>query len=954
MMDAGRHPLIELLTCAELVGFAGEPGAFRARLRLTPRYVDASACTGCRVCVEKCPWRRIPSEFDAGMGPRPAIYIPFPQAVPNVPVIDPRHCVRLLRGPGKCELCARVCEPKAIRFDQQEQVVEIEVASVVVATGFAEADPSALGAYGYRRYPDVITSLELARLMSASGPSGGHLKRPSDGAVPRRVVFVQCVGSRGEAGRSYCSRYCCTNSVKDAQLARQHEKTIESIAILYTDLRAFGKGHEEFLTRARSDAALQFIRGRPGKIVKEGEELAVYVEDTEAGRALRLGADLVVLASAAVPSRGAGELAGILGIELDENGFFAHREERPLESSREGIYLAGGAAGPFLIPESVAQACGAALKAARLAPEIRVEPSAVEPLEVSGPPRVGVFVCHCGVNIAGVVDVKALVGYAAELPQVAYAAHEIFACSDDAGRRIQAAIRERRLNRLVVAACSPRTHEPVFRAVAERSGLNPYLVEMVNIRDQCSWVHAAEPALALEKAKDLLRAGVARAARLAPLHSLDVPVDRSVVVIGGGIAGLESALELAESGYRVTLLEKDERLGGRLASNKGIHLYPEGKPASLLIEERVRLLSEKGVEVLTSAELKGVSGFVGNFDLRVESRGAEKSLRAGALVLASGAELYRPKGDFGYGRLANVYTSLEWEKLLAGNGERLCGLRSVAFIQCVGSRGPKGNPGCSRYCCPTTVKQALALRGKGIEAAVFYRDLRMVGPGAEALYRKARAAGVLFSRFDPPEEPCVVSDGGGGKAAFIESRDVLLGQPIELAVDAVVLAVGLVPKEPDASLLATLLKLPRSEDGFFMERQAALGPVESTSRGVFLCGTVLGPREVLESMAQASAAAAKAASLLSRPSVKLEPSVAVVDPELCRSCGTCVEVCSFHAPSLVERNGTIVSSINPALCQGCGTCAVWCPTGAIEPQHFTRSQILASLDALLMEEVARS
>jgi heterodisulfide reductase subunit A len=897
------------------------------------------------------------NEFDVGLMARKAIYRPFPQSVPAAYVIDREACLndQIL----VCNHCTEACDVDAIDFDMQPEDLELRVGSVVVAVGFQEFDARKLGNYGYGRFPNVVTSLELERMLNASGVTQGHVVRPSDGKTPRRIVFVQCVGARGEGGRPYCSRFCCMNAVKDSMLLRQHDPEVEDVTVLYTDMRAFGKGFDDFVKRSLEEQSARYVRGRPAKIerVAGDDTLEVFVEDTLGHRQQRIPADLVVLSVAAAPNDGAPRLAEALGIDIDRYGFIARLDPAisAVETSREGVYVCGSAVGPQVIPDCVAQASAAAARAQLYLTGERVErtEAAVEPMDLSGLPRVGVLVCRCGVNIGGVLDVEALAREARGLPGVVAAKTHLFACSTAGQEELVELVREHRLNRVVVAACTPRTHEPVFREGLAQIGFNPYLLEMVNIRDQCSWVHAREPAAAQAKARDLIRMGVARARHLEPLQEAKAPMTRAALVVGGGIAGIEAATDLAVQGFPVTLVEKEGRLGGRLATPHLKYLYPTMRPAAEVLEEKLERLRRSGARVLLKTEVADVRGFVGSFEVDLEGPSPE-TLPVGAIILAIGADLYDPRGEFGYGELPNVLTSEELERVFCESasdapigGERPS---SAAFILCVGSREKEGScTGCSRYCCPTAIKQAMLFARRGIDTTVFYRDIRTVSGGAEEMYREARGMGVLFVRVPPDRKPEVV---GEGRAEAVRCHDELLNRTVEVPTDLVVLSVGMRPRQPDTKRLHEMLKASVGLDGFFLERHPELAPVETAVEGVLIAGTAQGPKDIVDSVAQASAAAAKASVFLAHDEVTLNPAVAHVDEERCRACGDCVEICQFHAPALVETDGGYAARINASLCKGCGTCASWCPSGAITCRHFTDRQITAQIDAFFAEEAA--
>ncbi len=962
MMDAGRHPRIELHTLSEVAGLSGRAGAFKALVRKTPRYVDGELCVACGLCTEACPQVR-PNEYDIGLKTAKAIDRPFPQAIPAAYHIDHDTCLN--DHIMYCDRCVKVCEPDAINFDQQPEEIELDVGSVIVATGFDELDPRELLAFGYGRSENVLTGMEFERLLCATGPTSGHVLRPTDHKPPKKIVFVQCVGSRGEGGNEHCSRYCCLNTVKSAMLAHEHEPTLAESVILATDLRAAGRGYDAFVERGQAKDEISMVRGRPAKIVenKETGDLTVHVEDFTTGRPMQIEAGMVVLSTAALPSQGSANLAKALKIDVDERGFLQRpaRDISPEMSSSPGVYIAGSAGAPAVIPECVSQGSAAAVAAGSHVLEHRETVSIgenAEPIDSTGPPRIGVFVCHCGANIAGVVDVTQLRDEAAKLPGVVFATDEHFACADISQRAIEAAIREHKLNRIVAAACTPRTHEPVFREVLARTGLNPFLFEMVNIRDQCTWVHASDPEGARLRARDQLRMGIARAANLKPLTPTVVDVTRRIVVVGGGVAGLRAALDLDRQKYEVHLVERGTELGGMLTPPGLKHLYGSGADSEEILGTLKAQIKKSSVTVHCETVIGSVGGYVGNFtiELRSTRKGVPaEPLMAGAILLATGAKVFDPTGLYGYGEKPNVISSLDLELKLGNVGDEMFGEegqapKTAVFIQCVGSRCKDDgcNPGCSRFCCPATVKQAAALAKRGTAVTVFYRDMRMVSGGAESQYREARGAGVLFVRVPDDHRPEVL---GKQSATGVVAKDLMLGLEIEAPADLVVLAVGMVPDEESIAGIKEILKTPVGPDGFFMERHPELGPVETVVDGVFVCGTAVGAKPIADALAEASAAAGKAGRLLCRQALELEPTVAQVDTIKCRGCGACVEICEFNAPALEPGEfGVSVAKVNKATCKGCGTCVAWCPSGAMTACHFTEEQIDAMMETMLQWE----
>ncbi|MBU0509069.1 FAD-dependent oxidoreductase [bacterium] len=953
-MDAGRHPNIEILTLSQVTGLSGRAGDFRATVVSQPRFVKLDRCTGCGDCAMACP-QTSRNEWDLGLAARKAIYRPYPQAVPSAYVIDISTC---LNTPTHlvCERCRRVCKREAIEHDMQPTTRRLNVGSVIVATGFDEFHPHVMKSYGYGVWQNVMTSLEFERLLNASGPTQGHVIRPSDRKEPKNLAFIQCVGARGEGGRPNCSRYCCMNAVKDALLYRQHQPEVESCTILYTDIRAFGKGFDAFVERAEGEDYIHFVRGRPSKLMEvENDDIEIFVEDTEIRRQLRLRSDMVVLSCAGVPRDETADLANALGVQTNAIGFFAAASaDHPVETNREGVFLCGSAGGPHVIPECVAQASAAAAKAACYVrgfemPEIR--PPEPEPIDPAAPPRVGVFVCRCGANIGRIIQTEQLAEEAAKLPGVVHASVELFACADTGQKSIQEKIAEYKINRVVVAACTPRTHEPVFRQACLGAGLNPYLLEMANIRDQCSWVHSKSRDKAYGKALDLVRMAVARSKQLQPLEVIGVEITKHAVVIGGGIAGLRAAIDLDRLGIGVTLIESSDKLGGRVHA---LHAtFPSNRSSATPASELLEALKKSKIRVLLNTKVKAVTGYVGSFEVHLDPSGKGDGIppvKAGAIIVAIGSALHVPGKEWRYGEAPNVISSMDLERILKdGDPDKvLAGAKRAVFLQCVGSRHPEhGYSGCSRYCCPATCKQASELKARGIDSVVLYRDMRMVGHGAEEYYREVRHDGVLFLRYDPKHPPELIGDGCVEKVTF---TDTLLDKTVSIPADLVILAVGMENPIEYSEELRTLLKIPRGSDGFFLERHPELGPVETCIDGVFLCGTIQGPKDISDSVVQASASAGKVAELLSRETIYLEPVVCEVQPELCRACGECVEICEYHALQMtVDETGRQVAQINRALCKGCGTCAVWCPTTAIRACHFTDAQITSMIETLFEE-----
>ena len=933
MSEVDLHPNIEILSLADVESVAGEPGDFRVEIRQRARFVT-DECTRCGDCTAVCPIA-IPNEYDSGMATRKAIYTPIPQSTPGPYLIDMARCLNDPPNFLPCDRCYQVCPPKSIDFLMpKERLVTRQVAAIIVAVGYSMLDPRELREFGYGAHPDVLTAMEFERLINSAGPTGGEIIRPSDGRHPGNILFVLCVGSRDKRFYRYCSRFCCMYSIKHAYQAIDHG--LEEVTVLYMDIRAYGKGFDGFWSRT-NEAGARFVRGRPSRITPNGDSIQVVYEDTENTTRVQENYDMVVLANAAIPPQGLSELTERLGIELDEDGFIRAQESQGglVTTTRPGIYAAGCVAGPKDIPDSVAEGSGAAaLSLSHVRERYWPEPPIIEPVTDIDIPRVGVFVCHCGSNIAGVVDVEQVVDFAETLPDVVYAANQMFSCAGNTQGEIEEAIQREKINRVVVAACSPKTHEAIFKGVLIRAGLNPYLLEMSNIRNMDSWVHKFDKEAATSKAMDMVSMAVEKARRLQPLEISYLPLARSALVIGGGIAGMTAASALARQGFETHLLEKSDHLGGLLDHLDFI--APAGIKAADLLVSRSLDLIKSGVHVHLYTTVETIGGVVGDFQAQL-SNGQE--LQVGAIVVATGAEPYRPV-EFGYGHDPAVITNLELETLIAHDD---ISAERITFISCVGAR--QGNIGCARYCCTSMISQALQLRKMGKMVRIVSKDIRTYSRQAEELYEQAMAAGVQFFRYDSERPPQQALEFDKGHVSLF---DQFLGVKLRIPTDLLVLVVGM---QPTADNLADQLKLAHSEDGSLMELHPKLGPAETAIQGIYLAGTSQGAKDVRESMAQALAAAGKAGALLARGMIEKAPLTAQFNEELCIGCMRCVKVCPFSAIEQigpVGKEGTI--KILEAACMGCGTCAAECNFQAIDMPYFTREQMLAQIDAALAEK----
>ncbi len=929
MVEVGRHPNIDLLTYAEVIKVEGEAGSFRVTVWRRTGYIDPLKCTGCGDCVACCPVE-VANEFDAGLSQRKAVFLQFPQAVPSFYTIDMKHC-------AGCGACARQCEAQAVNFLDSSRDVEYEVSSIIVATGFNVLEPRDM-LYGYGDYPNVITALQYERLLSASGPTQGEVVRSSDKKMPESIAWIQCVGSRSpKYDRLYCSRVCCMYATKEAMITKDHHPDIDT-TIFYMDMRAYGKGFEEYYNLAE-DMGVHYIRSRPVEAYqKENGNIVVVYENTYTGEVEEKEFDLVVLSTAILPSQ-VESLAGILSIELDENKFIKERDVvwAPFETSREGIYVAGCSQAPKDIPDSVAQACAAACKALIDVKnkERQKEKIEYEEREIGKEPRIGVVICHCGKNIAGFLNVEDVTDYSKTLPNVVYAEHEPFACSEDAQVRIKKAIEENSLNRLVVAACSPRTHAFLFQQTLAEIGLNKYLFEMANIRNQCSWVHSSDRKSATEKAKDLVRSAVKKVGLQEPLHEMEIEVSKRAVVIGGGISGLSAALNLSRLGMGVYLIEKEKELGGNLRHVN--LLFPSDIPAKKVLQPLIkRVREEPAIKVFTGTVLKEISGYIGNYEAVLNARGKEKKIQFGTVVVATGFSEVLPT-KYGYGEHANIITELELEKKL----KSLPDYRTVVFIGCVQSRCEE-RPFCCRIGCGNAVKNAKILKERNPDANIFvlYRDVRTFGKKEEEYYEDVQKKGVKFLRFTEDSEPKVKVENG---KITVTIFDQFLREEIELLPDLVVLNA---PLEGDdtAEDLKKLLKIPLGEGRYFMEAHAKIRPLDFPTDGVYLCGAAHSPKGIADSVAQAVGAASRAAVPMMKGWVTVEPITSSIDSDICSGCGICIQVCPYSAIGK-DENGK--SKVIEALCKGCGACGATCPQKAITMRGYTDAQLQTMVETLL-------
>jgi heterodisulfide reductase subunit A len=981
-IECATNPNITIMTNTRIERLEGEAGNFEAHLFQEPRYVDEDKCTGCGTCAEYCPVYVLDA-YNQNLAKKKCIHVHFPQAVPAVSVVDAAHCLFLNRK--ECQICVPTCKNKAIDFHQQPKRLSLRVGSLILSPGYEPFDPMTQSQYGYHRFSNVVTSLDFERLISASGPNGGELLRPSDGKVPRRIAWIQCVGSRDEtSGCSYCSAVCCMYATKQVILAKEHHPEIEAV-VLHNDIRAYGKGFERFYERAKSMPGVRYLWSKASILEERPGSGSVVLRYRIGGTAVKDEEfDLVVLSVGLSSTEGNRALAEKLSVRINQHGFCESPAFSPMETSRSGVFSCGVFHAPMDIPDTVTMASGAASLASQLLWKERgtMMEKKVYPKErdVRGePPRLGIFVCDCGTNIAKVVDVPQVVAYAKRLPGVTHAAEETFACSVDSVGHMAETIRKKGLNRVVVAACTPRTHEPVFQDVLREAGLNPYLFEFANIREHCSLVHMTDKRRATEKAKDLVRMAAARAILLEPLYQVSYEVNRSALVIGGGVSGMVAALSLANQGIKVHLIEKTDALGGLSVK---IPETLEGGDVRGLIGDLIGQVRDNDlIDVSTGAELAEYSGYVGRFSskVRVGPAGALKEIEHGATIVAVGAEESTPR-EYLHGEDDRVMTLLELDEVIDPHGpasvgigsrrarafegkagapaeragasppegvtpvpDRLKDCNTVVFIQCVGSRN-EDRPYCSRVCCSHSVMNALKLKELKPEMDIYvlYRDMRTYG-FREDYYKKASDRGVIFIRYDADDQPdieAVVEDGRSFLRLTV--TEPMLEQRIEIDADMVCLAAATVPRA-DNRPLSRLLKVPLNEDGFFMEAHMKLRPVDFATEGIFMCGTAHNPKFIDESIAQAQAAASRAMTILAREELRAGGPVSRVMAAKCSGCGLCQHVCPYQA---ISPGVDGIALVNEALCKGCGVCVSSCRSGALDLGGVSDQQTWSIIQAL--------
>jgi heterodisulfide reductase subunit A len=895
--------------------------------------------------MQYCPVE-YPDKYNQEISQNKAVHIYFSQAIPLVTYID-QSCIYLKEK--KCRICESVCKTNAIDFQQAPERMDIKVGAILLSPGLEPFDPKAGDDYGYGKIENVVTSLDFERLLCATGPHEGEILRASDMKHPHKIAWIQCVGSRRvtPGGNSYCSSVCCTYTQKQVILTKDHDTEAEC-TIFHNDIRSYGKDFEPFYQRTERLPGIRFIRGYPAVVGQNPENKNVIVKyATPEDGVKEEEFDMVVLSIGLNPPADFKNLADKFGIELNSHGFCKATPSNPMKTTRPGIFVSGAFQSPMDIPESVFSASGAGsqcgefldYRRGKLAKE-RIYPPEKDVSQEEA--RVGVFVCHCGANIGRVVDVPSVVEYSWTLDNVIHAQEQLFSCATDSAHSIAEMIREKGLNRVVVAACSPRTLEPLFRDTLREAGINQYFFEMANIREHCSWVHSREKEDATQKAKDITRMSVARACQLQPLQEIDLPVNKSALVVGGGIAGMTCALSIAKQEHEVYLLERDTDLGGMA---RKIHYTLDGMDVQAYLRALVREVYQHPlIHVYTEAVITEATGYVGNFVTRVKSERGPAEIKHGAAVIAVGADAYKPS-EYLYGEDERVLTNLELEDRIIKGEEKLINSQSLVMIQCVGCRNEDRNY-CARICCNQSIKNALKLKkiNPQMDIYILFRDIRTYG-FAEDYYREASDNDVKFIRFEPDDKPRVEPAEQEGRPVLrVAVTDPILGQKLAIDADFLSLAAAVIPPAGHRKI-AQFFKIPLGSDDFFKEAHVKLRPVEFGTEGVFLCGMAHYPKHIPESINQAYGAASRALTLLSHDTVTVSGSVCEVAEKKCMGCGACIQACTYNAIEYRKTRQGNKAVVNPVLCKGDGLCNAKCPTGAIFLKHFTDEDLLSQIDA---------
>jgi heterodisulfide reductase subunit A len=938
------HPNIKVLTESELKKVSGNAGDFKIEIAQKPRYVDPLKCINCGKCEAVCPVE-VPNEFNDELDSRKAIFTPYPLPNPNTYTLDIDICTQ-------CGECVKICPTDAIDLKAKEQKTNLNTGAIILAPGLQVFDPEPYRSYSYGTHPNVLTSIDFERVYSGLGPYSGlrQLVRPSDQKVPKNLAFIQCVGSRNtQVGHQYCSYACCMYSLKEAMLAKERHPEMD-VTIFYMDMRAFGKNYHEYYLKAQ-DMGINFVRCRVPEVqrITENDNLMLSIVK-ETGQLTREEYELVVLGVGLEAPVGVEELAKAVEIKLDNDGFSVNDEFSITATSKSGIYVCGGFTGPKDIPESVTEASAAAALAQQhlsVIEEKRAEAKEeITDTLILDKPKLGVILCPCSDELKDKLDLEELTVFAKGLPGVELVENLDQICINPGEITKIIESSQEKINSLIIGACTPYHLEVKFKESAKAAGIKPSNVELLNLRERLAWVCSENEGVPFSTATAKGQLAIAHE-RLYSRHEMDmrtenVPVEKQALVVGGGLAGMTSAITLADNGIPVDLVEINEHLGGNL---RDIYSTLQNDDTQKLLKNLIKRVEDnKNINVKLKTTVSEASGHIGNFQVTFSD---QASNTYGVLILATGASEYKPT-EYLYGQNPKVLTQLELEGFLGGVNKNkdlpdISKIRSIAMIQCVGTRNLQ-RPYCSRVCCSKAIKNALKLKQKNPELKVYiiYQDIMTYGL-QEKYYLEAREAGVEFLRYEPGEdvEDVKVSQDKTGKLS-IEHFDELLGQNITIEPDLLILSTGIVPNNDGLEPLDKL-GLEYTPTYFLQEANIKFRPVDMLADGIFIAGLVHSPRQLGESIVQAQAAAGRALTILNKTSIRIRSDVSAVLSRKCSGCEACVSVCPYHA-RVMDMDEKVAVVIEP-LCQACGACAMVCPNGAAVLRGFRREQLYGMIDA---------
>jgi len=936
------HPNITAIPGSQLTELTGAVGNFKATITTRAVEVDPELCTNCGACVDVCPVE-VQDEFNGFLTSRKAIYAKYPLPIPNIYVIDRANCTR-------CGACVDICPTDAINLNKSEKIHELNVGSIILSAGFEEFNPHILMQYGHGRYPDVLTSVELERMFSGYGAGKGDIFRPSDGTTPQSIAFIQCVGSRDHE-REYCSAACCMYALKEAMIIREEHPDLP-IHFFYMDARAYGKGYHRYLEKARDQFKITFTRSRI-PVVKENPATKKLILKylTETGDTEAEEFDLVVLSIGQVPPSYNEKLSQLLGLPLNQWGFCATDEFMQTTTSNPGIFVCGAFSEPKDIPETIAQASTAALnavsvlrkhssKTAKTNTQTETTPNLWTLYDAKSEERdwenkTAIFICQCGGEITRLLDLNALANFSKKLPNVHLCEKIDVLCSATSLKKVSQRLREIKVSRVVFAACVPYHYQHLFEEAAMEAGIAPGYVKIVNIREHAAWPHADDQSKATEKAKNMIAMGVEFARQESALETArpDSVISRALI-IGGGTAGMSAALGLADLGIPVDLVEMTDQLGGQL---KKIHFAPHQKDPQELLQQLIKLVQENNlIKIHFNTSIRRVQGQAGKFQVEFQNEQIPEMADYGAIIVATGGEEHLPT-TFGYGQNERILTQQKFkEKVVAGEID-LAKVNQVVMIQCVESRTAE-RPYCSRICCTQAVTNALKIKelNPAAEIIVFNRDIMTYG-FREQYYSQARESGVLFVRYEEAQPPEVSIE---GNRIQVKAVDPVLNEELIFEPDLLLLSTGIDPQKNHE--LAEILNVPLDEEGFFQEAEVKFRPVDFHKDGIYVAGLAHSPRFIEETVTQGFAAAARAATILTKEKLPASPLVAEVNQRRCSGCQMCISACVYDARVWDEDSHTVL--VREAICQGCGACTMVCPNNACRLKGYRDKQVMAVID----------